>query len=127
MKWHDWRPHRNRLVAWSKAIQGRDPYSIEFDTRCPSSYTDFKKRLMKVNPELFGKTAKEQFNFTKALLSHEAGHKRFTTPAKLPKLVAQVSNILEDERIERLMSADYSGISKQLKALNAEGLKLAEP
>src|SRR3990167_3882176 len=123
MKWYEWRTHTNRLQAWSRAVQGANPYKVEFEPNprvCPTAYTDFGKRLMRVNPEFAGKTPKEQFAFTKALLSHEAGHKRFTTPNKsLSPLVAQISNILEDERIERLMEAEFTGVRPLLKRLNA--------
>ena len=122
MKWYEWRTHTNRLQAWSRAVQGANPYKVEFEPNprvCPTAYTDFGKRLMRVNPEFAGKTPREQFNFTKALLSHEAGHKRFTTPNKaLSPLVAQISNILEDERIERLMEAEFTGVRPLLKRLN---------
>ena len=122
VKWYEWRTHTNRLQAWSRAVQGTNPYKVEFEPnslKCPTAYTDFGKRLMRVNPEFAGKTPREQYNFTKALLSHEAGHKRFTTPDKsLSPLVAQISNILEDERIERLMEAEFSGVRPLLKRLN---------
>src|SRR5574341_185517 len=122
MKWYEWRTHSNRLKAWSRAMQGANPYTVEFEpnpAKCPTAYTDFSKRLMRVNPEFAGTKPRDQYDFTKAMLSHEAGHKRFTTPNKaLRPVVAQISNILEDERIERLMESEFAGCRPLLKRLN---------
>ena len=41
---------------------------------------------------------------------HEAGHRRFTTPGTGKGLLHLVTNILEDERIERLMSESFAGL-----------------
>ncbi|MCL4553353.1 MAG: hypothetical protein M1305_07375, partial [Candidatus Marsarchaeota archaeon] len=89
------------------------PYKvlIELDpAKCPSGYCNFTKREIAVNPKLFALPAKEQYQLTKAILVHEAGHRRFTAPSKLPSVVHQVANILEDERIERLMADEFAGV-----------------
>lgn len=129
MKWYDWRTHTKRLEAWSKALQGNNPYSVEITTKMPlgvPAYTDFTHRVIKANPESFGSRPRDQYDFTKALLAHEAGHKRYTTPdASIGIVQARIANLLEDERIERLMEAEFVGVRKGLKLLNAECQKMA--
>lgn len=61
---------------------------------------------------------------TKALayVGHEAGHIRFTDMDTMPKdkLLRQLVNILEDQRIEYLMGANYKGLRDAFDALNDE-------
>ena len=105
IKWWQWRNIQERLRLYGVALQGPEPYRIEFaDDPGLTGLTDFELRLVRVNPELIpGLKPREAYDITKAVLCHEAGHRRFTTPAKLPAVVHMVSNILEDQRIESLM------------------------
>lgn len=128
--WYEWRHIRNRLINYGRAVQGVSPYRtiLEPDKRkCASGYTNFSKRLIMVNPTMFEAKAREQYQLTKAVLCHEAGHRRFTTPSKLPPHIHLVSNILEDERIERLMEEEFAGVRGLLKKLSLEMLKEAKP
>jgi hypothetical protein len=128
--WYEWRHIRNRLLSYGKAVQGVSPYRTVLEpekSKCSSGYTNFSRRLIMVNPTMFETSPAEQYRLTKAVLCHEAGHRRFTTPSSLPSHVHLVSNILEDERIERLMEEEFAGVGPLLKRLSTEMLAEAEP
>jgi len=114
MEWYDWRNVRESLVTFGRAIQGISPYTVVIEpdeAKCPTGYCNFTKRRIAVNPKLFpDRTPKGQYGLTKALLVHEAGHRRFTTPGEAKGALHLVANILEDERIERLMSESFAGL-----------------
>jgi hypothetical protein len=111
IKWWQWRNIQERLRLFGKAIQGPDPYRIEFaDEPGLTGLTDFEGRLVRVNPEIVpGLKPRHAYDITKAVLCHEAGHRRFTTPGRLPAVVHMVSNILEDQRIESLIMEEFAG------------------
>ncbi len=78
--WYEWRNIRNRLLSYGRAVQGISPYRTVLEpdkTKCPSEYTNFSKRLIMVDPAMFDVNPKEQYQLTKAVLCHEAGHLRF--------------------------------------------------
>ena len=80
--WYEWRNIRNRLLGYGRAVQGVSPYRTVLEpdkTRCPSGYTNFARRLIMVNPTMFEASPEEQYQLTKAVLCHEAGHRRFTS------------------------------------------------
>jgi hypothetical protein len=111
--WYEWRNIRNRLVVFGRAVQGISPYRVTIEpdrSKCPSGYCNFSMREIAANPNLFALTPKEQYQLTKAILVHEAGHRRFTTPHKLSPLIHRVANILEDERVERHMCDEFAGV-----------------
>jgi len=119
--WYEWRNIRNRLVVFGRAVQGISPYRVTIQPdrkKCPAGYCNFTKREIAVNPGIFAALPKEQYQLTKALLVHEAGHRRFTNPRKLSPVVHTVANILEDERIERLMAGEFAGLSPLLGQLS---------
>jgi len=131
MEWYDWRNVRESLVTFGRAIQGVAPYTVVIEpdeTKCPTGYCNFTKRRIAANPKLFpDRTPREQYGLTKALLVHEAGHRRFTTPGQMSGVVHLVSNLLEDERVERLMSDAFAGL-RHLVMLLAQAMYLdAEP
>ena len=111
MKWWQWRNIQGRLKLFGRAVQGVEPYRIEFaDWPHLTGQTDFEERLVLVNPEMIPDLRpREAYEITKAVLCHEAGHRRFTTPSKLPVAVHVVSNILDDQRIESLMMEEFAG------------------
>jgi len=127
--WYEWRNIRERLITFGRAIQGISPYRVRIEpdtTKCPTGYCDFSKREIAINPGIFPLMPKEQYQLTKAILVHEAGHRRFTTTRKLPPVVHMVSNILEDERIERLMSDEFAGLRSLIKKLSEQLYKEAK-
>ena len=119
--WYEWRNIRNRLIVFGRAMQGASPYRVLIEpdpVRCPSGYCNFTRREIAANPNLFALPTRDQYQLTKAILVHEAGHRRFTTPNKLSSLVHQVANILEDERIERQMCSEFTGVRWLVKRLS---------
>jgi len=119
--WYEWRNIRNRLIVFGRAVQGVSPYRVRIEpdrNKCPSGYCHFGKREIAVNPGIFALLPKDQYQLTKAILVHEAGHRRFTAPSKLSPLVHEVANILEDERMERQMSDEFAGVRWLLKKLS---------
>ncbi len=129
--WYEWRNIRNRLIVFGKAVQGISPYRVLVEpdhARCPSGYCNFSKREIAVNPTLFpGLLARDQYQLTKAILVHEAGHRRFTAPNKLSSLVHHVANILEDERVERQMCLEFAGVRWLIKMLAQELYEESNP
>ena len=119
-KWWQWKHIQERLRLWGHALQGSEPYRIEFDNHAGlTGLTDFSARLIRVNPELIpGLKPRDGYQITKAVLCHEAGHRRFTTPTQVSSVVHMVSNILGDQRIESLMMEDASrGLHDELGRL----------
>jgi len=120
--WYEWRNIRNRLIVFGKAVQGVSPYRVVIEpdrVKCSSGYCNFSKREIAANPSLFyGELPKEQYQLTKAILVHEAGHRRFTTSNKLSPVVHHIANILEDERIERAMCEEFAGVRWLVKKLS---------
>jgi hypothetical protein len=120
--WYEWRNIRNRLIVFGRAVQGVSPYRVLIEPdpgRCPSGYCNFCRREIAANPNIsHSLLPKEQYYLTKAILVHEAGHRRFTTPNKLSPLVHQVANILEDERIERQMCEEFAGVRWLVRRLS---------
>ena len=122
---------RESLVTFGRAIQGVSPYTVVIEpdeTKCPTGYCNFTKRRIAANPKLFpDRTPREQYSLTRALLVHEAGHRRFTTPGNTSGVVHLVSNLLEDERIERLMSDAFAGLRHLVMLLSQAMYAAADP
>jgi len=86
LPWYEWNNIRKRLIVFGKALQGVSPYRvlIEPDSKkCPTGYCNFTRREIAVNPNIFSLPSKEQYQLSKAILVHEAGHRRFTTAKNL--------------------------------------------
>jgi hypothetical protein len=121
MPWYEWRNIRERLTLFGRAIQGISPYRVRLEpdpAKCPTGYCDFQRREIVVNPGVLGAKPPDQYRLTKAILVHESGHRRFTTPADSSPLVHKVSNILEDERVERLMADGFAGLRPFVRELS---------
>ncbi|MDI6815534.1 MAG: hypothetical protein QMC90_05625, partial [Dehalococcoidales bacterium] len=129
--WYEWRNIKNRLIVFGRAVQGISPYRVLIEpdrAKCPSGYCNFSRREIAANPSLFpAELPKDQYQLSKAILVHEAGHRRFTTPNKLPPLVHQVANILEDERIERQMCEEFAGVRWLVKRLSQQLYEESKP
>jgi hypothetical protein len=119
LKWWQWRNIQDRLRLYGRALQGPEPYRIEFeDEPGLTGLTDFTQKLVRVNPEMIPDLKPRQgYDITKAVLCHEAGHRRFTEPAELPPVVDMLSNILEDQRIESLMMEEFAGTRPLIRML----------
>jgi hypothetical protein len=119
LRWWQWRNIQERLTLFGRALQGPQPYRVELAAEPGlTGLTDFGRRLIRVNPDMVpGLRPRQGYDVTKAVLCHEAGHRRFTTPAELPAVVHMVSNILEDQRIESLMMEEFAGTRRLIRAL----------
>jgi hypothetical protein len=48
LPWYEWRPIRNRLLSYARAVQGISPYWVTLEpdkTKCRSGYTNFSQRI----------------------------------------------------------------------------------
>jgi len=111
--WYQQAAALDQLRLFGRAIQGIAPYEIVIEpdfSQCPGGCCNFEKRRITVNPILFHASDKEQYLLTKALLVHEAGHRRHTIPTRLPEIVLEIANILEDERVEVQMCEEFLGL-----------------
>jgi hypothetical protein len=129
-RWYKREDMRKRLIAFGRVMQGADPYDVVIDadsSRCPSGYCSFTRKRIAVNPIAFPVSPDEQYQLTKALLVHEAGHRRFTTAKRLPSLIREVANILEDERVERRMCEQFVGVHWLVRQLSEQFYERARP
>jgi hypothetical protein len=113
MPWYEWRTVREAMTTFGRAIQGVSPYRVLIEPdkgKCPTGYCDFRRREIAVNPAYFALPAEDAYRAAQALLLHEAGHRRFTTPARMSSVVAFISNLLEDQRVESLMAEQFAGL-----------------
>ena len=128
--WYEQEENKDQLTIFGRAIQGAFPYEVILESdpaRCHGGYCSFNAKQIIVNPTLFDTSEKEQYELTQALLVHEAGHKRHTTPAMLSVIIREISNILEDERIERRMCEEFVGIRWLIHKLAAKFYEEAKP
>lgn len=128
--WYEWKEIKDELVMFGRAIQGVAPYRVVIEpdpTKCHSGICRFDEQKISVNPTLFDASEQEQRQLTKALLVHEAGHRRYTDPVVLPVIISAIANILEDERVESLMWRDFIGVRWLIKKLAARFYEEATP
>lgn len=112
--WYEQQTVKDKLVVFGRALQGTAPFDVVIDpdgAQGHCGYCSFEHKKIVVNPTLFAGSTAEQYLYTKALLVHEAGHRRYTTPSVIPDLVTRtIANLLEDERIERRMCEEFMGV-----------------
>lgn len=111
--WYQREEVRDKLIVFGRAIQGPGPYDVVIEpdrAKCHSGWCSFDSRRIAVNPTLFAVPAQEQYLLTKALLVHEAGHRRYSSPTLLPSPAREIANILDDERVESRMWRDFVGV-----------------
>ena len=128
--WYERKDVQDNLIVFGRAIQGIYPYEVIIQPdsdECRSGRCSFNDRTITVNPILFALPDKEQYLLTKALLVHEAGHRRHTTPSRLPAVTREIANILEDERIERRMYEEFIGVRWLIEKLACQFYKEAKP
>ncbi len=125
LHWWEWRRAERRLAGWVGVLVGTRPYRTAFRTGEGSS-CDFGQRLVVVEPDAprtwgaearalpttWGTTRVERAGelevlCARALAAHEAGHVVYTTTGVTTGGAHHhLTNILEDERIERLVARD---------------------
>lgn len=104
----------NTLAYYSR----RTDYRFKFDFKHATAYVDYRSKVVGMNPNFPKVRRNEKANlrhlpknwrnfWIKGYLAHEAAHIVFTKPTKNTLkggALGQMANILEDERIERLMA-----------------------
>lgn len=146
LRWHDLLPLRDAIDQKTAGINadydlvfGDEPETIG-GRECATGYTDFEKRRCWLNAEVLPNApAADQFAATVFLAAHERAHARWTDFVMDDFYVReqdgtirydrngkpfsdvnlhQAWNILEDERIERLVGRDFPHLHKYLKRGN---------
>jgi Mg-chelatase subunit ChlD len=119
-QWWWWRGVQLRLTKWTQALlQGRR-YSVELDPKCRSAVHCKDSKSIRVNPQFMpGEEPAIQFRITQALLAHEVGHALFTDAwtGRGENVLAEMANILEDQRVEDAISTRYPGIAPAIDLL----------
>lgn len=146
LRWHDLLPLRDAVDQKTAGVNA--DYDLVFGDApekiggraCDTGYTDFSKQRCWINAEVLPKaSATEQFVSAVFLAAHERAHARWTEfvesdfdqlnaagkPVRdrqgktVPDLnLHQTWNILEDERIERLLGRDFPHLHRYLKRGN---------
>ena len=128
--WYQQEDKKDELIVFGRALQGVAPYRVVIEpdpTKCRSGRCSFNSHRISVNPTLFKVPAMEQYQLTKALLVHEAGHRRYTGPTTLPAIIREIANVLEDERVESRMCEEFLGARWLIKKLAARFYEEANP
>jgi hypothetical protein len=122
-----WQDSRIRTWAWNawRYYAWRPGYRLTLTPSEPTAYVDMKNKVVVCNPEypypplqytrlvrgLPSDVREFQMRYLESLIAHEAGHTHHSGP--LPAgLLGQLVNILEDERMERLMARDFGRLGK---------------
>ncbi len=116
MEWWQWPTARRRLEVWVKGLLRGRRYRVHLDPECKSAYHD-SRGIIVANPCKYGETDEEQWQATRGLLAHEAGHALFTGPHTGQKLLDHVVNMLEDQRIEWGIARLYPGVGPDIRVL----------
>ena len=118
--WWIWRSVQTRLIKWTLLLLGGRKYTVELTTRTETGCHILSLKRIEVNPEMFaGRPADVQFRCTQGLLFHEVGHARYTSawPDQKENVLAELVNMLEDERIEACMRTAFPGGAPALDLL----------
>jgi len=117
--WWIWRDVQQRLSKWAMALlQGRR-VTIRLEPEGTGYYAPIAK-VIQANPQLFpDQPVEAQFRVTQGLLAHECGHAWFTGswPDQDENVLQELTNILEDERIERSICVLYPGVKPAIRLL----------
>jgi hypothetical protein len=128
--WYERDEVKDKLIVFGRAMQGVAPYEVIIEpdpAKCRGGCCGFDSRRITVNPTAFSVPAQEQYLLTKALLVHEAGHRRHSSPASLPSPVREIANILDDERVERRMCQEFVGIKWLISKLAGRFYEQSRP
>jgi hypothetical protein len=120
--WWFWRPIQERLITFTHALvsplRGRR-YRVQLKPE-GTGFCDPHGHVIQANPVLFpAQPAAVQFRATQGVLAHEAAHALFTEswPAARDDTLCQLTNILEDERIEQTLCRFYPGLTPAIRLL----------
>lgn len=106
-----------RALALLARIIGRQHgLEVVFSDRAQTASTDGKRITL---PLLANVGSEDHSALTWGLVDHESAHCRFTDFSvelgKLPQLVAALTNVLEDVRIERMLALSYPGCALNIR------------
>lgn len=131
VRWYQWPSIERQLVTYGKSFLGPYAFAVELEddpNLCLSGVCDFARRTITVNPRAHPGPPRTQYLLTRGLLVHEVGHARYTTPRDgATPVVQQVTNVLEDERIERIMGGQFWSVRRALTALTRQCYRRALP
>ena len=117
--WFIWKEPSQRLTKWCLALlQGR-PYTIRLEPEGTGYHSPVEK-IIQANPQLFpNQPVDVQFRITQGLLAHECGHAWFTGswPEQSENTLQELTNILEDQRIEQAIGVLYPGVAPAIRLL----------
>ncbi len=117
LTWWIWRDVQERLVQWTHALLQGKRFTVNLIPEGSASQ-DNLNHVIQANPQLFSTCSPErQFRFTQGLLAHEVGHALFSDawPDQEDGALCTMTNLLEDERIERAVTVYYPGIAPLLR------------
>ncbi len=118
--WWIWRRVQTRLIKWTLLLLGGRKYAVELTTAIETGAHYPQSNRIEVNPEMFEHESTDvQFRATQGLLFHEVGHARYTEgwPDRKDNVLAELVNMLEDEREERCMCIAFPGGAPALQLL----------
>jgi hypothetical protein len=124
--WWWFREAQTRLIKWTLALLRGRRYSIRIEDE-GTGYHDPENHVIQANPSLFPKeTPETQFRATQGILAHEVGHAWFTGewPDQEGGRLQEMTNYLEDQRIENAVGILYPGVAPAIRLLG--DLMLAE-
>ena len=131
VQWYQWPSIERQLVTFGKSFLGPYAFAVRLEddrTLCPSGVCDFGQRTITVNPRAFPGPPRTQYLLTRGVLAHEVGHARYTTPRDgATPVVQELTNVLEDERIERIMGGQFWSVRGALTALGRHAYWRAMP
>ena len=121
--WHEIPKNWNQLVGLGRALQGKNPWNVrkKLDMEV-AGRTFLEHQYIEIDPCWFGNIpADAQYEMTKSVIMHEAGHRRFTDPKAWPgnasALKHNMINLLEDYRIETGMKEMYPRRAEELEKM----------
>jgi hypothetical protein len=117
--WWIWNVTNQRLSKWALALLRGRRYTIRLQVEGTGYHAPVAK-IIQVNPQLFPDQPVEvQFRLTQGLLAHECGHAWFTGswPDQAEDCLQELTNILEDERVENGISKLYPGVTPAIRLL----------
>jgi hypothetical protein len=143
MEWYNWPSCNEALARFGRSFLGPTNFKFEIGVPKDPDYpavggTNFHTRTVMVNPEAIGKTVKRwppqaQFEAALGVVAHEVGHGRYTSgdiQGMFTGPEGHLTNVLEDDRIERIMGGKYGVArralkvgSKMLLKRNSEGMR----
>ena len=118
-----WKERSIQTWAWQawRYYSWRPTYRLTLTTSEQTAYVNMRDKLVVCNPEYPYPPLQTrrhvrhcpddvrayQLKYLESLIAHEAGHTHHTGELPAGRLLAQLVNIIEDHRMERLMALDF--------------------